>query len=660
MEIFVALIGSIIGIIMGLYLNTSIVFIFIFITLIYILSRIIKVCIIKFNKYKTKEKTFNEFRIVKRDFNKYKKAKSKLNKCKIIRYIRILIHKKLIYIFITFIIIFNIYTIYLEKYYNTYKNVTGNVKVIGVIIDNGVEKDYKVVYTIKVISIDGNEKYKNTKLLLNVKKSKNKQIDIKYGDLVSLTGEIEEPTKQRNYGGFNYKEYLKNNKIHSILNTTSNNIKVIKKDNVNIILMAINSVGLKIQENANKLLEKDEASLLTGILIGNKDNLSDNIKENFRNSNLSHMLAVSGAHVSYIILGLTFILSKSKINKKLSNIILIFILIFFMILTGASPSVVRSCIMSIYILVAHIIYKKPDILISISISAIILLLENPYNLFNLGFLLSYGGTIGIIIFVNRFTKLFNKKNKNNNKLIKIARKVIDMFIVTLSANIIIFPIIAYNFSTISATFFISNILAGPILGFIIIIGFITIIISFISIRLSSFVSIILSFLLKLIIFISELSSNLPFSKIYIKTPSIFKILLYYIVLIVLLNRNRFRRIINKIINRKNIDKNKLIKKVISIILIFIMLIQLIKIIPQNLLIHFIDVGQGDSMLVITPNHKTILIDGGGSKEGESFDVGEKTLLPYLLDREITKIDYCIITHFDADHVRWITNNYERT
>ena len=77
---------------------------------------------------------------------------------------------------------------------------------------------------------------------------------------------------------------------------------------------------------------------------------------------------------------------------------------------------------------------------------------------------------------------------------------------------------------------------------------------------------------------------------------------------------------------------------------------IINIIPKNLKIHFIDVRQGDSTLIITPDKKTILIDGGGSEFG-NYDVGESTLLPYLLDRKIKVIDYIIISHFDSDHVR---------
>mgnify|MGYP002861104604 CR=1 FL=1 len=82
-------------------------------------------------------------------------------------------------------------------------------------------------------------------------------------------------------------------------------------------------------------------------------------------------------------------------------------------------------------------------------------------------------------------------------------------------------------------------------------------------------------------------------------------------------------------------------------MIFIIIFSIIKIIPNNLKIYFIDVGQGDSCLIVTPSNKKILIDGGGS---ENYDVGKNTLLPYLLDRRINNLDYVIISHFDTDHV----------
>lgn len=92
-------------------------------------------------------------------------------------------------------------------------------------------------------------------------------------------------------------------------------------------------------------------------------------------------------------------------------------------------------------------------------------------------------------------------------------------------------------------------------------------------------------------------------------------------------------------------------KVIAIACIFVIGFGVIKKLPGNLTISFIDVGQGDCTLITTPNHKNILIDGGGSNDLEKYDVGKQVLLPYLLNHGIKQIDIMIISHFDSDHVR---------
>lgn len=95
--------------------------------------------------------------------------------------------------------------------------------------------------------------------------------------------------------------------------------------------------------------------------------------------------------------------------------------------------------------------------------------------------------------------------------------------------------------------------------------------------------------------------------------------------------------------------NKRRKKLITIGLIISIIANLYQIVPKGLVIHFIDIGQGDSTLILA-NNKKILIDGGGSNS-KDFDIGKNTLIPYLLDKKIITLDYIIISHFDSDHVR---------
>ena len=278
--------------------------------------------------------------------------------------------------------------------------------------------------------------------------------------------------------------------------------------------------------------------------------------------------------------------------------------------------------MSILGLMSFLFYRKSDVYNNLAFSSFIILIFNPYTIFDMGFLLSYGGTIGIILFSNKLSKKFFIKNK-------ILNYIKEMFFVCISANIIIIPIIMYNFNTLSLTFFISNVLVSPIMGIVVILGFVQIFLSIININLAYLLSIFLNPMLEILIFIADFTAKLPLSKILIPTPNIIFIIIYYVIIL--------------FCNKINI------KKTIIILLIIIIIFNVLNLLPKDLRIYFIDVGQGDSTLILTPKGNSILIDGGGSETG-SFDVGEKILLPYLLDRGVTKIDYMMISHFDSDHV----------
>lgn len=228
-----------------------------------------------------------------------------------------------------------------------------------------------------------------------------------------------------------------------------------------------------------------------------------------------------------------------------------------------------------------------------------------------------------------------------------------MIAVSLSAQVMILPIMVYHFNIIGIYFLITNLLVSIIIGPIIILGiFYTISFLLFEPITQLFVSILnggLSFL----DFISKFS-QLPFSKIYVPTPSIISIILYFgvvlfgkqIYLIYYSNslRTTQKRIRNLIalFQYKFHQRKKKYLRGISIILIFLASICLL---PKDLRIHFVDVGQGDCTFIVTPQNRTILIDGGGSLTDE-FDVGKRILIPYLLDRGYTTIDYIMISHFD--------------
>lgn len=602
------------------------------------------------------------------------------------------------------------------KYEEKYSNISQKVKIKATIISEPKDKEYKYTYTIKVIDINNEKKYKNTKLILDINKNKLKNNILKFGDVVEIIGQFERASSKRNYKGFDYKKYLKSKKIYGTVQLE--NYKIIGSNNINTISKIINNVQNSMKYNMKTILGKEESALCIGILLGDREEISEKTEDEFKRSNLTHLLAVSGAHITYIVTGLAIILSKT--SKRFTKIFTLFFLLFFMALTGFTASVVRASIMGMMILIANIIHANSDTLNNLGISSFIILLINPYMVTDIGFILSFGGTIGIILlspkitnvmykivekltnnkmiiakkedstenngevcalgkefYLNRKKEHSNKENKDRDKTKKesyrevkkesikqrIVKYTINAFSITLSANLIIIPIMAYIFSTFSFTFWISNILAAPIMEVTTIIGFIVYFISIFFIPGAKFLGIILNFFLDIMLKIAEISSFIPGSCIYIKTPFIIECIIYYIILFIIFNIRYIKIIIKRYIRKKTKQYKisnyyflsfKFIKDKYTIIFIIILsiiatiVINVIK--PNMLQIFFIDVGQGDSTLIITPSHKKILVDGGGNEYG-SFDVGESTLLPYLLDRRITTLDFILISHFDSDHVK---------
>ena len=623
--ILIAVIGYMIGILWGLYFNFSVALFYIFIAAIYFIL-----------------KTF----LSKNKWNI-------LSPRRYFRYIKIFFNRKSIYLIIIISIISNLIVNFQnEKYENVYKD-GEELTLIAIVDSNKEEKEYKYTYKIKT-------EYKDTNLILSV--NKNKNIELEYGDKILIKGEFVEPSEARNYGGFDYKEHLKSIKIHGTIKADS--IEILAKNSNNPIFTFANNINLKIKENINKLIPEKYSAIFTGLILGDTSKVEEEVNDDFKIANISHVLAISGMHITYIVIGIE-LLFKKGIGKRKTRIITITILVMYMFITGFTPSVVRASIMGIIMLISKLIHRKNDIWTSISLSLLILLIYNPFLILNVGLQLSYLGTIGIVCFNKnvynflRKLKIRNKKIKYriNRKFILFMDKIKEILSVTLSAQIVILPILLFNFNILGIYFFISNILVSIIIGPIIIIGFICILISFISIEIAKILSIFMSVGIQILISISEIS-HLPFSKIYIPTPKVWQIVIYYICVIVTnkiyisfnLKEPDFTSIrIRNLVALLKFKFGQNRKKVLKVLIVFVSLLFILNIIPKKLKIHFVDVGQGDCTFITTPQNKTILIDGGGSMS-EEYDVGKSTLLPYILDRGYTKLDYVFISHFDQDHV----------
>ena len=623
--ILILAIGYIIGIIWGLYFNVSIVLFYVLILLLYY----------EITKKRKRKNTFKMFSI-KRYF----------------RYIKIVFKIKIIFIIIISSFISNNIVKYLNlKYENLYSNIE-DIQIEGLVISNKEEKEYTNRYKIKVLE----GKYKNTNLYIRT----NKDINLEYGDKLEIKGKLEEPQSQRNYKGFDYKQYLKTLKIYGTVKV--DNIEVKEKNYGNSIKLLSNKIFLKIKNNIEQTYNNEISSVILGVMLGYTDNIDEELKEQFSESNISHVLAVSGMHITYIIIISKNIIEK-VFGKRISYIITSFILIIYMYITGFSTSIVRAGIMGIITCMSFVFYRKSNTINNIAISSLIILINNPFTLISTSFLLTYGGTLGIIVFSNIVEKMIKNIKIRNRKwkyvFIKIQRKsesIIKIISVSISAQIIIAPIMLIQFNTIGISFLITNLLLSFVIGIIVMGGFLQILVSFVYIKLGKVIASLISIPTYCLILISKIGTKIPLGNFKVITPNLIQVIMYYIIIYILIylyklfHSKKLNSTQIRIINIIHVIKYKIkpyrnrIKYIIIIICFIYMCLGFFQ---RDLKIHFIDVGQGDSTLIITPNNKKILIDGGGS---ENYEIGKNILIPYLLDRKVNKLDYILISHFDQDHV----------
>ena len=213
--------------------------------------------------------------------------------------------------------------------------------------------------------------YKSTQIYIDIKKD----IDFKYGDKIICEGEFSKGSKQRNYGGFDYQLYLKSVKIYGSINVEK--CQKMFSENLNIIEMGINKIKVAINQNIEKVFDENYEQIVKGLILGDISDLDENLNEKFQIANISHVLAVSGMHIIYIVVGIEIIF-KRLLGKRKVKYLVIFGLIFYMNITGLTSSIVRAGIMGIVNIIAFLTYRKKDIWSSIGISLLIILIENPY------------------------------------------------------------------------------------------------------------------------------------------------------------------------------------------------------------------------------------------------------------------------------------------
>ena len=319
-------------------------------------------------------------------------------------------------------------------------------------------KTYKGSCTVENI-INGNRIINATgKIFVYFEKSKNSS-QLKYGDRVLIKGAPQEINNAGNPGEFDYKTYASRQQIYYTIYAANNTWHIVGANRNAIMHFIYNSRETILSLIKNNIKgNNNQASLAEALLIGYTADLDKELLQEYINTGVVHIIAISGMHLGLIYLLLIWVLNRIPGVNKLATIKAILILIciwLFALLTGGNASILRSALMFSCILVAQNTGKQPSIYNGLCFSAFLLLCYNPFLLWDVGFQLSYLSILGIVIFHKYVVSVLNFKNK-------LLAGIWNMMSLTICAQLLTFPLCIYYFHQFPNIFLLSNLILIPL------------------------------------------------------------------------------------------------------------------------------------------------------------------------------------------------------
>ena len=462
---------------------------------------------------------------------------------------------------------------------------TTSKEVIGVVEEYSYSKD------LLKITISNKEKI----IIYYYLKDDNK-IDIKLGDKIKVLGEFRKPKPNTTKNLFNYQKYLYNKNVFYLVNAS----KIYKLSSTKNIYYKLKQIIKKQTENS---------PYLKAFILGDKEDISKQATTSYQENGISHLLAISGMHITLLSSIVLKILKKLKITEEKRYLYTSILLIIYLMLIGLSASALRGVLFFILFSINKIyyFYIKPQNIFIVVLS--ISLLIDPYYIYDIGF--SYSFLISL-------TLLLTASSITGNYLQCLLKTSIISFLVSI-------PISLYNYYQINLLSIIYNLFYVPLVSLII---FPLSLISLFIKPLIPIYNIFIYILEKSSIVLNEISLG---KLIFPKLP----LIIYFIYLLIIIF----------IIKKLTIKENKYL--LILIVLLF--LHYTYPTLTRTTYIKMIDVGQGDSILIHS-NNESVLIDTGGSIDNDESKIVINTTIPLLKSLGIKKLKYLILTHGDADHM----------
>jgi competence protein ComEC len=517
---------------------------------------------------------------------------------------------------------------------------SGEREVRGEVIDvpkvTTVEKGQihiKYELSAKQVRVDGSWKKVSGNLVVVMIQHKSEPI-FQAGDKVKLNGKIHLPHNYQNPAMFDQVMSLKEQGITATMWAKS--MKLEQRFLGFSLATALAGLRSAVTGTMAQAMPPGDAAVLTAMMFGGYDGISSELIHNFAATGIIHILSVSGTHIALVAGAAALLCSLFHRGPVVTAAICAVLMIFYSLLAGMGPAVIRSLFMGLSALLAVWAGRQRDTSQALLLTALLLLLYQPLWIYDLSFLLSFAATGGIVWFFPKLQDTFDF----------LPAPLALSIAVTIAAELGVLPLVAYYFNNLPLSSLLANLVIVPVIELTVVAalaGAVLTLLLPVFYLLPRLIFVCCSLAVGLSVSLTKLLASWG-GPLYLPPFNLFTGLIYYLGLFYLFGYHpQFILPAREVWHRYRLD-------VVTIGCSLLIGCCLYVAWPQPVTVHFIDVGQGDATLVITPHGRAVLIDTGGIVgENNHFDVGERVVVPYLKHYGVTALDYLILTHGHQDH-----------
>ena len=376
---------------------------------------------------------------------------------------------------------------------------------------------------------------------------------------------------------------------------------------------------------------EDTVGFMQAILTGDRSNIERGVYDNLRQSGIAHIVAISGMHVSFLA-GLIMTLSG---KGKRTAFVTLPVLFVFVLMAGASPSVIRAAFMQSFVLLAPLFRRESDSINSVFAALFLILLFNPTAIAGIGLQLSFLAVLGILIVTPRLYAYLAPFWHTSDKLGHSLRHfVLSSFATSIGASVFTIPALVFHFNAIQLYAPLTNLLTVWAVSYIFAAGVILLLLSFILLPLATILAAILAILIRYVLWIAGGVAQFPMATLFMHSPYLqtwFLVFLLFVMFFICYRKEK---------------PNPTVPITLCVsLLVYALFLGGLENERAGLQFTVLDVGQGATAVIITPETTTVVDIGGG----RGSPAGQITA-EYLFHRNIYQVDFLVITHFHQDHI----------